>query len=186
MRAAKVEAAAVQNTHTHDGVAIFVRTLRRLPFVFQSFAQPNPNPNPNCNIANPYLNIISIHTSKVRSSPKIQFKKFSWTSQIPSHVNTVCLHNKGPHKNRKTSTNTRILYGLRCWRRHKAPPAGHSPLASVCALDSLPMPLKCPSPKDGVAAPVCTQQTESRQKNSGHFKDQSSKTLLLLSLNVLI
>ncbi len=51
--------------------------------------------------------------------------------------------------------------------RHVAPSAGHSPLASVWALDSLPTPVKCPSPNVGAAAPAEDKnQTDSHQETN--------------------
>lgn len=43
-------------------------------------------------------------------------------------------------------------------RKYVAPSAGHSPLDSVCALDSLPQFCKCPSPKDMLGPPPADKQ----------------------------
>lgn len=62
------------------------------------------------------------------------------------------------------------LNSRRLLRWSVVPSNGHSPLCSVWARDALPIPEKCPSPKDGCLAPSEGQKTYRNRFSAKHSK----------------
>lgn len=77
------------------------------------------------------------------------------------------------------------LNSRRLLRWSVVPSNGHSPLCSVWARDALPIPEKCPSPKDGCLAPSEGQKMHRNRFSAKHSKSVSLFFFLYLETRTL-